>query len=522
MSRQAEPERCEKGSGEMATAVDRRVFLGSAAALSLSAAGYNRVLGANEQVGVAFIGCGGRAQAHMDMVLRLRQAGEAVAPVAVCDVWDGHEEEYTTTFGGKLNQRRYAQGLYPAARKCGLNPADHQHVTKDYRRVLDLREVDLVCIATPDHWHARMTLDALAAGKDVFVERPMTRTATEAAAVWTAWRQSARVVVVGVQNLADPTWGQAWDYLRSGQLGHVVQGQTGAFRNDIRGQWRFYRLVEAMNTRTIDWNMFLGHRFEVAGQPIGPSPRQMPFDRATFAQWRCRHELSAGPLSELLYAPLTRMLLAMGVRFPARVQASGGIYLEYDGRTVPDVVTLVADFEEGCQLLATATTLSNYPLEEVIRCRLGTLKFLRGSMQIFRDDPCRGTSYPPRLEGPLTPHEQISTVPPPNETEALWRHFLACVRQRRQNTWCSPDLGAAAAVLVALAEQSLQHGVALGWDPHQMQAVPVKGRWMAAWRHRSLQRGQPAHILGWQGGEQGCTLQPPDYQRLAGPPPRGA
>jgi predicted dehydrogenase len=350
----------------------------------------------------------------------------------------------------------------------------------------------------------------------------MTRTATEAAAVWTAWRQSARVVVVGVQNLADPTWGQAWDYLRSGQLGHVVQGQTGAFRNDIRGQWRFYRLVEAMNTRTIDWNMFLGHRFEVAGQPIGPSPRQMPFDRATFAQWRCRHELSAGPLSELLYAPLTRMLLAMGVRFPARVQASGGIYLEYDGRTVPDVVTLVADFEEGCQLLATATTLSNYPLEEVIRCRLGTLKFLRGSMQIFRDDPCRGTSYPPRLEGPLTPHEQISTVPPPNETEALWRHFLACVRQRRQNTWCSPDLGAAAAVLVALAEQSLQHGVALGWDPHQMQAVPVEGRWMAALRHRSLQRGQPAHILGWQGGEQGCTLQPPDYQRLAGPPPRGA
>ncbi|MCS7022387.1 MAG: Gfo/Idh/MocA family oxidoreductase [Gemmataceae bacterium] len=505
----------------MSQTVDRRAFLGSAAALSLSAANYAGVWGANERVGIAFVGCGGRAQAHMDLVRRLQAAGEAVAPVAVCDVWDGHEEEYTSVFGGQVSRRRYAQGLYPAARKCGLDPADRRHVTKDYRQLLELPEVDVVCIATPDHWHARMTLDALAAGKDVFVERPLGRTAAQAVAVLHAWQQSQRVVVVGVQNLADPLWVQAWDYLRSGQLGHVVQGQTGAFRNDIRGQWRFYRLVEQMHPRSIDWDMFLGHRFEVAGQPIGPSPRQCPFDRAVFAQWRCYQQFSGGPFHELLYAPVCRLLAAMGVRFPARVSAAGGLYLEYDGRTVPDVVTVAADFDEGCQLLATATTLSNYPLEELIRCRLGTIKFVRGGFQVYRDDPSRGSVYPPRLEGMLTPHYQQAVASPRHETEALWRHFLACVRQRRQSTYCPPDLAAAASVLLALAEQSLEQGLALGWDAQQQRAVSADAHWLARWRQRSHHGGKPAHILGWSGAEQGCTLQPPDYQKLANRPETG-
>lgn len=501
----------------MSQGVDRRAFLGSAAALSLSAAAYGRALGSNERLGVAFIGCGGRAQAHMDIVQRLQAAGEAVWAAGVCDVWDGHEEEYVSHFGGQASRRRYAQGLYPAARKCGLNPADRQHVVKDYRRLLELAEVDVVCIATPDHWHARMTLDALAAGKDVFVERPLARTATEAAVVLNAWRQSQRVVVVGVQSLADPVWLQAWDYLRSGQLGHVVQGQTGAFRNDIRGQWRFYRLVEQMTPRTIDWPMFLGHRFEVGGVPIGPSPRQLPFDRAAFAQWRCYRELSSGPFHDLLYAPVARLLAAMGVRFPARVTAGGGLYLEYDGRTVPDAVTLTADFAEGCQLLAVATTLNRYPIEEAIRCRLGALKFVRGGFQIFGDDPARGTSYPSRLEGTLRPQQYHRVDPPHHETEALWRHFLECVRHRRLSTCCPPELAAAATVTVSLAEQSLERGTALGWDLERQCTVPIDSHWLERWRQRSRQRGRPSHILGWNGGDHGCTLEPPDYQYLARP-----
>src|SRR5690242_7180779 len=148
----------------MSKPLDRRKFLGSAAALSLSAASYADVAGANERVHIGFLGCGGRAQAHIDLVNRLAAQGQAVTPVAVCDVWDGLEDEYEVEFGGKTTRRRYSQGLYPSARKCRLDPADRTHVTKDYRRVLDLKDVDAVCVATPDHWHGKMTVDALAAG----------------------------------------------------------------------------------------------------------------------------------------------------------------------------------------------------------------------------------------------------------------------------------------------------------------------------------------------------------------------
>ena len=365
----------------MSKPLDRRKFLGSAAALSLSAASYADVAGANERVRVGFLGCGGRAQAHIDLVNRLAAQGQAVAPVAVCDVWDGLEDEYEVEFGGKTTRRRYSQGLYPVRANAVSTRPTRRASRRTTGVVLDLKDVDAVCIATPDHWHGRMTVDALAAGKDVYVEKPMTRRAEEAVAVVDAWQRTGRVVTVGVQSMADPVWMRAFDLIRSGGIGHVAHAQTGAFRNDIRGQWRFYRLAHEMNPKTIDWDLFLGHQFELAGQPVGPSPREAKFDRAAFAQWRCVTDFSGGPITDLLAHPITHMIAAMGVRFPARVTAGGGLYLEYDGRSVPDVATVVADYEEGCQLVASTATISAYPMEEVIRGRLGAIKFIRGGFQ---------------------------------------------------------------------------------------------------------------------------------------------
>jgi predicted dehydrogenase len=451
--------------------VDRRKFLTAAAtgaALSLSADSYAKAAGANARLGVAFLGCGGRAQAHIHLVRKL----PGVAAVGVCDVWDGLEEDYDHEFGGTVTRRRYSQGLYPSARKCGLDPDDRTRVVKDYRRLIDRKDVDVVCISAPDHWHARMTLDALAAGKDVFVETPMTRTPAEAVAVADAAVRHNRVVAVGAQGLADPGWRAALDLVRAGRLGHVAHLSAGVFRNDVRGQWRFYRLAKEMTPAAIDWDLFLGHRFEVNGEPVGPD---VPFDRAAFAQWRCYRAFAAGPFSDLLTHPAAKLLAAAGLRFPARVTGAGGLFLEHDGRDVPDVATLAADFAEGCQLLLTAATITGYPTEEVIRGRRGAIKFVKGGLHLFRDDPAKAGNFPPRLERPLDAAELVAVPPPKNETEALWENFLDCVRRRDRATFCPPDLGAAAVAVTAMGWESCQRGTALAWDRERRAVRPAAG-----------------------------------------------
>src|SRR5262245_13278198 len=244
--------------------VNRRDFLrttaSAGAALSLSAAAYGKVAGANDRIGVAFLGVGGRCQAHISVVNRLNKENKGVAPVAVCDVWDGNKEVQK---GGR--------GLYPSAEKCGLKADDKDHVTKDYRRLLDMKEVDVVCVATPDHWHAKMSIDAAAAGKDVYCEKPMTKTIDEAHAVVDAMKKYNRVMTVGVQSMADPRWRMAYDLIKQGRIGHVCQAQTSYYRNYIGGQWRYYKLTKDMNPQTIDWDMFLGTKFSVVdGVPLAP------------------------------------------------------------------------------------------------------------------------------------------------------------------------------------------------------------------------------------------------------------
>ncbi len=98
-----------------------------------------------------------------------------------------------------------AGAAFPQHERCGLDPDDAQHVTKDYRRILELREVDAVCIAAPDHWHAKMAIDAAAAGKHIYCEKPMTKTIDEAHAVVDAARRHNIVMKVGVQTMADPS-----------------------------------------------------------------------------------------------------------------------------------------------------------------------------------------------------------------------------------------------------------------------------------------------------------------------------
>src|SRR5438477_2688732 len=237
--------------------VDRRDFMKVAAAgtaaLTLTAESYARVRGANDRINVAFLGVGGRCQAHIAVINKLAK-DNGVRPIGVCDVWDGNP-----TAKGDGHPR----GLYPSAEKCGLKRDDKEHVTKDYWRLLDNKDVHVVCIATPDHWHAKMSIDAAAAGKDVYCEKPMTKTIAEAHAVVDAMQKHNRVMTVGVQSMADQRWRMANDLIRAGKIGHVAQAQTSYYRNSDLGQWRYYPLTQDMTPQTVDWEMFLGHNFKI-------------------------------------------------------------------------------------------------------------------------------------------------------------------------------------------------------------------------------------------------------------------
>jgi predicted dehydrogenase len=496
--------------------VNRRDFLKTTAAgsaLALTAASYARAYRANERIGVAFLGVGGRCQAHLDIINTLKKDGK-VAPVAVCDVWDGHEGTFKKRLGGKIVERKYLQGLYPSAKKVGLNADDSKHVVKDYRKLLDLPEVDVVCIATPDHWHARMSIDAAEARKHVYCEKPMTKTIDEAHAVVDAMVKNKRVMTVGVQSMADPTWKTAQEYIAKGKIGHVAQAQTSYYRNSIEGQWRYYPLFKNMNPKTVKWDMFLGHDFEVTpGVKLGP---KIPFDRAVFAQWRCYWDFGGGMFTDLFVHQTTHMIAAMGVRYPRRVTGGGGLYLEYDGRDVPDVSTIIADYDEGCQLLITATMISSYPIEEVIRGRLGTIKFVKGGFQIIGDDPSKGAGIPARLEKALEPAETVTVVAPKADTLELWKDFLACVRDGKRETMSTPELGAAAFTTVAMGVQSYRTGKVLFWDKEGRKVSEADASWARHLEQRSKKRGRPSEVAGRKYDAKGSGMIPQDWQKLQG------
>ncbi len=481
----------------------RRGFLGTtgAAAGTAMAAGafphpaIGRVVGANDRLNFVIIGPGGRAQAHIGVLLDMKKEEKGVDIVGVADVWDGNEE--------------VGRGLFPSAKKCGLDVENKESVTKDYRRLLDRKDVDACVIATPDHWHAKQTIDALEAGKHVYCEKPMTHTIDEARRVAEAVKKTGKVMTVGVQSTADPRWKMANEMITSGKIGKVLQGQTSYYRNSNMGQWRYYPLTKDMTPKTVDWKMFLGTDF-------GLAPEQ-PFDRAKYAQWRCYWDFGGGMYTDLFVHQLTHLIQAMGVTFPRRVVGAGGLYMEYDGRDVPDVATVVADYDEGCQVIISATMCNDVQLGEMIRGHTATIRFEGNPKEGF-------TVAQQRIEGRPAPPgantgrggQEFKPEQPRDDTRALWDHFLGCVRSDNQDTLCPASLGYAAIATVNMGVQSYREGKALFLDKESGKVSEADTSWAAKWEKVSHERGKPVQVQGWKAGDEGSLLKAPDYQKLEG------
>ena len=471
----------------------RRSTLGAAAVGALQVSAAARVLGANERLRVGFVGVGSsraRCQAHIGTILKMQREGRNIEAAAICDVFNRYRDETACKI-------KSMGGVAP-------------QVSGDYRDLLANRDLDVIVVATPDHWHARMTIEALEAGKAVYCERPMTHTIAESQEVLQAWKRTGGIVQVGVQSTSDGRWRAAHEFIRTGGIGKVLQAQTSYYRNSGMGQWRYYGLSHDMTPRNIDWPMFLGTQFGLADD--------MPFDRAKFGQWRCYWPFGHGLYSDLFVQQLTRMLVAAGVRYPRRVVSSGGIFLEYDGRDVPDTATLVADYEEGLQILITSTMCCDYPIEHCIRGHYGTLTFDSGNNKDgFDFIPER----PQVTRQRDSQRKHTSAFKPVDETYAHWENFLEAI-ELRDPLHCHnpPDLGAAAVATVLLGAESYRTGRVMEWDNEQACIANSGEGYARQWEALSQGRSAPRQINGWSPANdnpQFSRQRPEDYQKLEGP-----
>lgn len=480
----------------MSTDSSRRDFLKSSAYTAGVLGAASQVASAaapshspNAKIRIGFVGPGGRGfGAHVKRLTKLQLEGRNIELVAVCDVYSVHRDKAADYIeketGGKV--ARY----------------------EDYVEMYEKADLDAVCIGTPDHWHAKQTIDALNAGIHVYCEKPMTKTVEEAIEVMKTWKKSGLVMQVGVQSTSLPLWNQVNDLLTAGKLGKVLMYQTEFFRNSAQGQWRYYKLEEAMNPTNINWKKWLGVEEGLA--------EYEDFDRAKYKQWRRFWPYGSGMFTDLFVHRTTTMLKATGLRFPGRVTGAGGLYLEYDGRDVPDVATVVADFPEGVQGLVTATmACQNTPITQLIRGHFGSFEFGTG-------EKFDGFEYiPERPQVTRDSKAKQETIKTEQVSDTTYAHFSNWVDALEANdpSLCNndPALGAAAITTVILGAKSYREGKVFHFDDETLTFGEGNGDWAAQWEKRSAERGKPNHIAGWHAGDKGSVLEEPDYMKLAGP-----
>ncbi|MEZ5401140.1 MAG: Gfo/Idh/MocA family oxidoreductase [Bryobacteraceae bacterium] len=322
-----------QSEGTNQTRATRRGFL-------LAAAASGRVLGANDRIQVAVIGVGGNGTGMLRHLLDRQKDTGDIRVAAVCDVYNRHKER--------------ARDL------AGLEAKDVVH---DYRDLLARTDIDCVVISVPDHWHAPMAIDAISAGKDVYLQKPMTLTTDEAKKVSAAAARHGRMLQVGSQHLSDKRYQRAKELIEAGEIGDLLWAQATYSRNSIDGEWNYY-VDEEASPATIDWKRWLG------------SAPQRPFSAERYFRWRKYWDYSGGIATDLFYHKLGPLLYAMGPKFPARVSATGGIYVQRD-REVPDTYATLIEYPKFFVNLSSsmANAAANQHFGETIYGSKGTISF---------------------------------------------------------------------------------------------------------------------------------------------------
>jgi predicted dehydrogenase len=416
----------------------RKVLETIAGAGLLTAASYRRVLGANDRVRVGFVGIGLIGKRHLLDFL----AQPDVTVAGICEVSDTRLADGVETAGG----------------------APERH--KDFRRMLDRRDVDAVVVSTPDHWHAPITILACAAGKDVYVEKPLNHVVREGEWMLRTARHNRRVVQVGTQQRSGEQYRKCVELLRNGRIGELRNVRIAAARNIAPG---FKNAVAPERLSAADWDMWLG-----------PAPF-VPYDpNRCLYHFRWFWDYSGGQTTNLLSHDLDVVQWATGA-LPSRVVAMGGRYSLTGIGETPDIVEALLDYPGF---------LLNWTSHEASAGLKGGLDFYgtKGSMRVSRaslevvpdpviaaedqipsftsprrarEDPPRWRTEPLKLDG----YQQVRDQFVPHV-----RDFLDCVKSRRPPV---SDLESAhqTATSCHLVNIALRLGRGVRWDKEKQDVV---------------------------------------------------
>ncbi len=310
--------------------ITRREFTGSAAAALAQPA--------SDRLRVGVIGCGIRGVgAHISTLLKMKET-DNVEVNAVCDVFDKRAQQAAAMTGAKPYQ--------------------------NYRELLANKDVDVVVIATPDHLHAQMAIDAASAGKHIYCEKPMTHSVEEAKLVVSKIRETGVKMQVGVQGMSDDSYETAYKYVQDGTLGKVVIAQIDYSRNYRDDYWLKPVDTDLKPGVNFNWELFLG-----------PAPKR-PFDAQRYFNWIRYFDYSGGVPAGLFVHRVTRLIKALGLRFPEYGSAHGGKF-EFTNSTaeVPDTINIMLDYTGGPTVLLISSLANDTPVAHTLRGHRATLEF---------------------------------------------------------------------------------------------------------------------------------------------------
>jgi len=428
---------------------------GMALASTLGASALRASSNPSDIVGVGLIGVGTKGSRHLKELLKI----PGVQVRGICDAFTGFMER-ALNIVNTTNVKSYT----------------------DYRKLLDNKDIDAVIIATPDHLHAKMTCDAAEAGKDVYVEKCMTRTIPEAKAVVKAIKKNKRILQLGHQGRSNPLHWRAKEIVESGILGKINVVRITMYRNSSEPAWRFFGdysnfdMPPNSDPQHIDWQKFLGN-----------APKR-PFNVKRFFHWRCYWDYGTGMAGDLGSHKFDDANLILNLGIPKTSVASGGIYYWKDDREVPDVWHVLYEYPDKDVSVVFGTMFSNSYYGETVQLmgKNGTIDIGRHGLRIFLEpytdrnrEILNKLMKQKREEGEKTISSiDIPVYTYPGNSDLYYRsiqtrhmqNFIDCVRTR-QRTRCNEDDGFEEAVTCIMSVIAYKEKREVRWDPVRQEVV---------------------------------------------------